>query len=90
MSSWIVSSPALPVITSSALNILVPDVLKISSPEPPINVSLLVFDPSSMIKKAPLDTAEPSILVVESPVVVVIVRLSLPRFVNVALPKVSD
>ena len=89
LSIWIVSVPALPLTESSDVKPVTELNLKISSPEPPISVSVLVLEPSSIIKNVPLETAEPSIEVVESPVVVVIVNEVLPKPSKVALPKVK-
>ena len=51
--------------------------------------SLLALDPSSTIKNEPLETAEPSIVVTLSSCCCDC-NESLPRFVNVSLPKLSD
>ena len=87
-SSWIVSVPAPPAIVSFVAKCVVPSNLKVSSPEPPVKLSALTLLPLSIIKNAPLDTAEPSIVVTLSVVVLVIVKVSKPRLVNVSLPKV--
>ena len=78
-----------PVTVSPLVRPVVVANLKISSPEPPTRLSLLLFEPSSTIRKEPFETAEPSIVVTLSVVVVVICNDELPRLVNVSLPKVK-
>ena len=54
-----------------------------------MKLSELLLLPSSIIKNAPLETAEPSIVVTLSVVVLVIVKVAWPRLVNVSLPNVK-